>query len=167
VDKGNNSFGPCVDYFIYHQPVYSGSNNNLYAINNWYGSDNPSSSKFHAVSPGVIYWHPYLTEPPVWRMEPKPIIPLAFSLEQNYPNPFNPQTTISFTLADPAYTTITVYNLLGQRVNTILSARLESGEHSVIWNGEDDAGSPVSSGMYLYAVQSGDNFQSKKMLVLR
>jgi flagellar hook assembly protein FlgD len=92
---------------------------------------------------------------------------LAFKLDQNFPNPFNPTTTISFTLDAPAYTYIAIYNLLGQRVNTVLSEYLGAGEHRVIWNGRNQSGQPVSSGIYFYMLQSGENFDAKKMAVLR
>lgn len=100
-------------------------------------------------------------------MEGEPEIPFVFAVKQNYPNPFNPRTTISFTLDQPGYTRLTVYNILGQRLTTLLSEEMAAGEHVVIWDGRSEAGEPVSSGVYFYAIQTAEHFETKKMTVLR
>jgi hypothetical protein len=89
-----------------------------------------------------------------------------FGLE-NYPNPFNPQTTISFrtTTAGPAR--LTVYNVLGRRVATLLDRYLTPGDQTVVWDGTDEAGHQVASGVYLYLLQAGDAVESRKMLLLK
>lgn len=95
------------------------------------------------------------------------VIPaLQTALLPNYPNPFNPQTNISFTLADKSeHTTVSVYNLKGQLVKNLVSAKLPAGKHSVVWDGTDSAGKSVSSGMYLYRLQSSGIIQTRKMLL--
>ncbi len=85
----------------------------------------------------------------------------------NYPNPFNPDTRISFSLATESDVTIKVYNIRGQLVRRLLSERLGDGEHRVIWNGKDDQGNNVSSGLYFYILQAGNYSASSKMLLLK
>jgi len=98
---------------------------------------------------------------------PQTGIPDNFSLEQNYPNPFNPVTTIKFALPKPCGVNLTVYNLLGQEIKTIVMATLEAGFHQAQWDGADKNGFPVSSGMYVYQLKSGDFVKTKKMILLR
>jgi hypothetical protein len=88
--------------------------------------------------------------------------PVAFALEQNYPNPFNPSTTIKFVIGKSAYTTLTVYNILGQRVATPVAGMLEAGPHEVRLNA-----SALASGMYFYQLASGSSVAVKKMMVLK
>ena len=94
--------------------------------------------------------------------------PVKFTLEQNYPNPFNPTTNIVFTLSRSADVKLTVYNLLGQRVAVLLDNQTRlTGTHTVQWNGRDDAGQLVSSGVYVYRLEAEDFTQSRKMLFLK
>ncbi len=88
-------------------------------------------------------------------------------LISNYPNPFNPETTISFSLAVDADTELAIYNLKGQKVRTMISERLAQGEHKVVWNGKDEAGYPVGSGVYFYRLSSDDTIRTNKMLLLK
>lgn len=94
-------------------------------------------------------------------------IPQTFSLAQNYPNPFNASTKITFALTQSANTRLTIYDLLGRRVRTLVSSYMESGSHKIIWDGTDGTGEDVSSGIYLYKLKSGDNIQVKRMTLLR
>ncbi len=100
-------------------------------------------------------------------------VPAQFILDQNYPNPFNPSTTISFNLQFNSVVSLTVYNLLGQEVATILKGEVTGGKHDIIWNGIDDAGRGVASGLYFYrlkatSVSGGQEFsQMKKMVLLK
>ena len=93
--------------------------------------------------------------------------PSSFSLQQNYPNPFNPETTIRFVLSQPAVTTLTIYTILGQEVATLVQGAFQTGEHTIQWNGRDEAGMPVASGMYLYRLQVGAEVQTRQMLLLK
>ncbi len=88
--------------------------------------------------------------------------PLAFSLEQNYPNPFNPITTIRYALPSRGHVSMTMYNLLGQRVATLVDAALEAGYHSVQFNAKN-----LASGVYFYRLQAGSFVETKKLLLLR
>jgi len=89
-------------------------------------------------------------------------VPLQFALEQNYPNPFNPTTTINFTLASASNVKLIVYNILGQKVATLIDSRLTAGAHTV----QFDA-SKFSTGVYIYSIEAGDFRSSKKMLLIK
>ncbi len=94
-------------------------------------------------------------------------IPDKFALRQNYPNPFNPATTIRFDLPEVSKTRLDIFNILGQRVATLINNKLEAGYHSVLWNGRDNFGNNVASGLYFYKIQSGKFIKSRKMILLR
>jgi hypothetical protein len=89
-------------------------------------------------------------------------IPCVFALYQNYPNPFNPSTTIEFDIPQASFATLEVFNLLGQKVATVLSGNLKAGKHKIPWN----AGS-LSSGIYFYRLNSGSFSDIKKLLLLK
>ncbi len=91
------------------------------------------------------------------------------SLAQNFPNPFNPSTALSFTLAgdSPEATNISIYDVQGKKVRTLINETLGAGPHRVIWNGKNDSGRMVSSGMYFYKIKSGDFSATKKMTLLK
>ena len=101
--------------------------------------------------------------------EPQNIIPTIdkLQLHGNYPNPFNPETNISFSLPKEQKIELTIYNLKGQKVRQLVSGQLSAGEHSVIWEGKEDNGKQVSSGLYLYKLKTKDQELSKKMLLLK
>ncbi len=94
-------------------------------------------------------------------------VPTSFSLGQNYPNPFNPETVISFDLSQSETVSLAVYNLLGQRVRVLTNGGLEAGSHQVRWNGTDDSGRLVASGIYVYRLTADNRSESKKMLFLQ
>jgi hypothetical protein len=90
---------------------------------------------------------------------------LTFALAQNYPNPFNPNTSISFSLASSADTSLKIYNLKGQIVATLAEGILEAGNHTIDWDGRDDNGNALSSGIYFYRLQSGQTTLQRKMVL--
>lgn len=94
-------------------------------------------------------------------------IPVAFELRQNYPNPFNPETVIEYSLASEEFVNLSIYNTLGQRVATLVDWQEPAGWHSVRWNGTDDEGLPVSSGIYLYVIRTLKNVEKRKMVLLK
>ncbi len=94
-------------------------------------------------------------------------IPIEFSLHQNYPNPFNAETLIRFNLAEPSRVELIIYDITGKEVATILDSHIQSGPHSVIWNGKNSAGQPVSSGIYFYTTRSGEISTSRRMLLIK
>lgn len=94
-------------------------------------------------------------------------LPTEFTLSQNYPNPFNPATEIKFALPENAHVKIEIFNVLGQRVLTLVDADMDAGYKSIVWNGADRSGQSVSSGVYLYRMQAGEKTFTKKMLMLK
>jgi hypothetical protein len=95
------------------------------------------------------------------------VIPEHFFISQNYPNPFNPVTTISYGLPDDADVRIEIYNILGQNVRTLADEHQAAGYRAVIWDGNDDSGNQVSSGIYFYRIEAGDFHASKKMVLIK
>ncbi len=95
------------------------------------------------------------------------ILPADDMKLQNYPNPFNPSTTISYNLKKEEKIELAVYNLKGQKVNTLVSELQPSGEHQIVWNGHDQEGKPVSSGIYFYRLRTGTSSQIKKMILMK
>lgn len=93
--------------------------------------------------------------------------PADFLLRQNYPNPFNPETLISFSLMQPGWISLSVYNLRGQKVKTLVAAPLNAGEHAVRWDGTDDGFKRVVSGVYGVVLQSNAGQQIRKVVLTR
>jgi len=95
-------------------------------------------------------------------------VPTVFSLGQNYPNPFNPSTTIKFGLPNASPVTLEIYNILGAKVRTLLSGTMMSAAfHNIVWDGRNDVGSQVSSGMYLYRIVADKHVSTMKMLLMK
>jgi hypothetical protein len=95
------------------------------------------------------------------------IIPKEFDLYQNYPNPFNPNTTIRYALKQSTRVTLAVFNLLGQEVRTLVKTRQEAGYKTVIWDGLNNQGRKVASGIYLYRLEAGDFVKTRKMVLMK
>ena len=90
------------------------------------------------------------------------ILPEEFALNQNYPNPFNPSTQIRYALAENSNVTITIFNMLGNKVRTLVNERQDAGFRNVLWNATNDNGSLVAAGMYIYTIQAGKFYQAKE-----
>jgi len=96
------------------------------------------------------------------------IIPdITTSLSQNYPNPFNPETKINFNLHEDKNIEINIYNIKGQKVKQLVNDYLLAGHYSVVWNGKDDSGKSVTSGVYFYKMKSGNYSGTKKMILMK
>jgi len=95
----------------------------------------------------------------------QPEAPIAWELSQNFPNPFNPETTISYSLMEPVSVTLQMFNIQGQFIRSLVNASQSTGRYSVIWDGKDELGRSVSSGVYVYRLDAG-NFSSVKRLIL-
>ncbi len=93
--------------------------------------------------------------------------PQNYALFSNYPNPFNMRTIFRFQIPDASHVTISVYNILGRKIKTIVDERKESGLYSAVWDGFDDEGAPVVSGLYFYQMVAGDFQQTRKLTVVR
>jgi len=94
-------------------------------------------------------------------------VPATFDILSVHPNPFNPSTTIRMNLPERGFTSLTVYSITGQKVRNLVAAPLAAGEHRFVWDGRDDSGSHVSSGMYIAAVRNGARYDGEKMTLLR
>ena len=92
-------------------------------------------------------------------------IPDKFALHQNYPNPFNPSTNIKFDVAENSHVTITIFNLVGQKVSTLVNRSLDSGSYTITWNGLANNANQLASGRYFYEMRT-PSYQSIKKLVL-
>ena len=94
-------------------------------------------------------------------------LPDKHSLHQNYPNPLNPETIIPYDLPENIFVNITIYDLLGRQVKTLVNQVQNAGFNSIQWNATNDYGEPVSAGIYLYQIQAGTFYQTRKMVLLR
>jgi hypothetical protein len=92
--------------------------------------------------------------------------PSQVTLSQNYPNPFNTMTTVSFSIPERAFATLSVYNLQGKRIRTLLNGTSEAGSNQTVWDGTDSYGNPVSSGVYFYRLQTGGKVLTRKMVLI-
>jgi len=90
-----------------------------------------------------------------------------FTLEQNSPNPFNPVTTISYLVPKETHIVITIYDIAGRKVKTILNKKMQEGQYSISWDGKDELGKVVSNGVYLYDLKTDEVHLSKKMIFLK
>ena len=94
-------------------------------------------------------------------------MPASFYLEQNYPNPFNPSTTIRYGVPKFTKVALKIYNLTGQEVRTLIDENQSAGYRSVIWDGKNNLGQSVSSGIYIYRLQTPEFVKTKKLLLLK
>ena len=94
-------------------------------------------------------------------------LPTAFKLSQNYPNPFNPTTFIRFSVPQSGMVSLDIFNLMGQKVRTLVREEKAPGHYEVIWNGKDENGFQLSSGIYIYQLKTDKEIIQKKMLLIR
>ena len=107
-------------------------------------------------------------QPGATSVEPGEEVPTTFTLAQNYPNPFNPTTTINYTLPSASAVKITIYNIKGQKVRTLVDSKdQQAGAHSIEWDGRDEIGGSVSTGFYVYRLEAADLVLSRKMTFIK
>ncbi len=124
------------------------------------GSDTPGR--------GFVLFEPYLTDlPTAVAADEQYNLPTTMALLQNHPNPFNLATTISYELPARAHASLIIYNLLGQTVKKLVDADRPAGVHTVVWDGTDNRGQVVSSGIYLYRLDIGSAALCRKMVLLK
>jgi hypothetical protein len=142
------------------------------------GADSTYSTRFtdpHGVAKSVVCVYATvqgLSDSTVWAFTitgvNDPILPTDFYLGQNYPNPFNPTTEITHSLPKEAPVTFEIYNLLGVRVRTLMAGQTKNaGQYRITWDGKNDAGVGMPSGVYLYRISAGSFLASKKMTLLK
>jgi hypothetical protein len=123
----------------------------------------------HFVMQSVLDWLQGHTDVPDFEEE-SVSIPKSIQLHQNYPNPFNPDTRIQFTVNSgrfPLRTTLRIYNIRGQLVRTLLDEERTGGDYAVLWDGRDESGKAVSSGIYFCRLSTGSSSEVKKMVLLK
>jgi hypothetical protein len=94
-------------------------------------------------------------------------LPQTPKLEQNYPNPFNRTTVIRYTLSSRCEVSLSIYNILGKRIRTLENISKAAGKYEINWDGLDDFGQPVSSGIYFYQLKTGSFCEERKMILLK
>jgi hypothetical protein len=143
-----------------HGTIYFLANNKFKMDNNnYYSGEAPVSDST---------WY----KAPAWYLSVDPVLdnnlPLQFELAQNYPNPFNPTTTIPFTLNKAEEVSLAVYNVNGELIRTLIDNKsYAQGKFSETWNGIDNSGAQVASGIYLYKLTAGNKVESRKMLLVK
>ena len=94
-------------------------------------------------------------------------VPVEFALEQNYPNPFNPSTIIRYSIVSPSVVSLKIFDILGREVKTLVNKEQVNGVYEVNWNGDDELGNKVSTGVYFYRIDAGDFVQTRKMMLIK
>lgn len=144
-----------------HVFLSTGSYFDYQNANGWWASDGFCLNKTYFLLSGRFY--DYSNGVPKTTVADKsPIVPEQFTLNQNYPNPFNPVTVISYTLPTASGVRLDVFNVLGQRVETLVDTYQAAGEHSVLWNSRD-----YPSGVYFYRLAMNGSVETKKMILLK
>jgi hypothetical protein len=115
------------------------------------------------------FWNPWVVtmSPVEQEQDDFTSLPKEFDLRQNYPNPFNPTTVIEYALPKSSQVRIQIYNVLGRRVRNLVDQRQEPGYKTIYWDGKDDSGIEVSSGVYFYRIVAGDYVKCRKMTLLK
>ena len=164
--QGQNSIhsGNCI-YDVSHT-----GGTQLKAEYNYWGETPPNASQFS----GNVDYSPYLSTDPLpkispWTSEDFSEVDRVSSATEpnNFPNPFNPSTTIEFHLSTADNVEVVIYNILGQVVNRLIDERLSEGTHQIAWDGTDQRGKPMASGVYLYRVATDHVVTTKKMVIVR
>ena len=93
--------------------------------------------------------------------------PEFFCLHQNHPNPFNPTTKISYDLPEASVVSLSIYDLMGRKIRTLINSEQNAGFKNIQWNATDNLGKSVPAGMYIYTIQAGEFRQTRKMVLLK
>ena len=108
-----------------------------------------------------------LKDPETGEQTPSQAVPTATALRPAMPNPFNPQTTLSFSLMEGAMVDLAVFSLRGERVRQLVSESRSAGEHSVVWNGRDQSGAALPSGVYLARFSAGGVVMTQRLVLVQ
>lgn len=138
----------------------------FYDDNTW-GSNSHSPTEFPNDGGRVMFTEIQVVFPVFSANEDVTVTPVTRILNQNYPNPFNPETTISFDMPKAAHANLSVYNVKGQLVKTLLNGRADFGRTNLVWNGTDNSGSSVSSGLYFYRLSTDGKVETRKMMLMK
>jgi len=113
------------------------------------------------------FWNPWVITTTDVEEEMEVILPTDFGISQNYPNPFNPQTVIEYAVPKDSRIRIMVYNVLGQRVKVLKDEWEQAGYRRVTWDGKDQKGEEVGTGIYFYKIHADNYVKTKKMVLLK
>jgi hypothetical protein len=94
-------------------------------------------------------------------------LPTNYVLEQNYPNPFNPETRINYSIPEPGYVRLSIYDINGVLVTTLQDGNQSAGRYEAVWDGKNSSGNKVGSGVYFYRIQANSFAQARKMILLK
>ena len=153
--------------------MYNSNNNTVQikAMRNYWGEYTPDTYDFYPNASLVNYRHYYHYDPCLYssgRVDAYGrLIPESFALHQNYPNPFNPSTNIAFDLPQPTRVRLCIYNVMGQRIKTLADQDFPAGAHELMWDGRNDRGGQVSTGVYFYLFETDGFRDTKKMVILK
>ena len=109
----------------------------------------------------------YFTTEEEVNVDDETLLPVSTALVGNFPNPFNPETTIRFTLSHAENVEINIYNVRGQLIRTLVNGYVNGGRHNVVWNGLNDNGNPVGSGVYFYRMTAGEYQSVRRMMLIK
>ena len=158
-------------YFNYHYRVFrANSSQSVLTISDWQNDFTRGGTAGKELMFNFIELQPYLGE----YMEISTnlsnssyIVPENFKIYQNYPNPFNPETTINFQLPKRSRVAVKIYNILGHEIRTLIDNEKEMGLHEIKWDGTNDRGVKMASGIYLYKIQAENLSKTMKMLLMK
>ena len=161
----SNGFQPGSEYWLndlYHNTNYAVQGDSLHSIS--------LALEPYAVQVYVISTMPMHVELPQLAVSvpsaPLPAQSTQFALLGNFPNPFNPTTVIRYAIHQPSYVHIAIYNMMGQHIRTLHRGRQHAGTWQIQWNGRDEQGQKVSSGVYLCRLQAANRVATRKMVLL-
>ncbi|UCH64648.1 MAG: T9SS type A sorting domain-containing protein [Ignavibacterium sp.] len=143
--------------FVPNSSVFFGDYNNIAAFN---GKIYPIWTRLHGGQLSI--WNTIITDTTTVSVDDEMLLPISYSLFQNYPNPFNPATTISYQLPEPAFVTVEVFDVLGNKIASLVQENKTVGVHEVSFDGSN-----LSSGIYLYQIDAEGFHQSRKMMLTK
>lgn len=164
---GNNRFMDNSNWYVWALGLSSGDT--LRAEMNWYGSQDPDPNKFAS----GVDWTPHLTEDPggAGRVVPpestRPDVEVEYMLSQNCPNPFNPATSIEYGVLEEGHVSLNIYDAAGRLVRTLVGADRTPGYYVESWNGTDEAGRRLASGIYFCRLEVGGTERVQKLVLLK
>ncbi len=161
--------GPTVDTVFFHDSVTIGGNSSHVIVPDWRQNHDSLVIQVDSGIDGSIDDSLFLNNNVITDVDDErgEVLPYQFELSQNYPNPFNPVTTIAYSIPTRTHVKIDVFNVLGQKVRTLVDEAKQAGSYRIEWNGNDDSGKPVATGVYYYRFQAGEVVQTKKMLLIK
>ncbi len=145
----------------YHSYTYLTSSDASSGVAGWYYVTKDASNIY------IYQIKAYISVGTVGNEKTLEVLPSSYSLSQNYPNPFNPSTKIQYTLPENAKVTVRIYDMLGRVIKTLVSGEESAGMHQITWNGDNEAGQKVATGIYMYSISTNKFVQTKKMVLMK